>query len=449
MPKQPPTTSKQSQTSTRPPIVTIMGHVDHGKTSLLDYIRKTKVQAKEPGGITQHIGAYQIDNPQITFIDTPGHAAFESMRARGGKVADLVILVIAANEGFKPQTEESLQHIRDAQVPFLVAINKIDLPDANMVLVKSQLAEAGYPTEDQGGKIISIPVSAVTGQGVDQLLEMTALLAETLELKGDPQATLEAIVIESELDNSKGPVANLVIKNGSLKLKELIHAETINCKIKAMYNYLGKPVSQAGPSDPVQILGFSEVPPVGAQVHSGPASDLPAAVKPALPAIIPTFNMGSLPSEKILHAVVKSDVIGSGEAIKYSLPDGVVILFQDVGDISENEVMLAKTSGAQVIGFHVNIPKTVKELAETEEVKVKTFNIIYELLDYLKDERQRLIDPLYGLVVKSKAEILAEFKINKQRVVGGKVIEGELTKEDNLLILRNNQSPYRLPPVVY
>ncbi len=419
----------------RPPIVTIMGHVDHGKTSLLDYIRKTKVTEKESGGITQHINAYQIDNPAITFVDTPGHAAFEKMRARGGQVADLVVLVIAANEGIKPQTEESLQHINQAQVPFLVAINKMDLPGADAQQVKSQLVERGHPTEDQGGKVIAVPVSAVTGQGVDELLQMIALLAETLELKGDPQATLEAVVIESELDNRRGAIANLIVRNGSLKIGQAIHAETITGKIKAMFDYQGRPIKEAGPSQPVQILGFTEVPPVGAQVHSGLPTDLPIVQPSGLPAVPPP----TLNQEQKLPIIVKADVAGSSEAIINSLPKGIQLLAEGVGDISENDILLAKTSGAQVIGFHVSVPKSVTKLAETEEVTVKTFKIIYELFEYLADQYQRLIDPLYGIEVKAKAEILAEFKINKDRIAGGKVAEGELSKDHQVLLLRNGQ----------
>lgn len=417
---------------TRPPIVTIMGHVDHGKTSLLDYIRKTKVTDKEHGGITQHIGAYQIEDPKITFIDTPGHAAFSKMRARGGQTADIVVLVIAANEGFKPQTEESLQHINDAQVPFLVAINKIDLPEANVDMVKQLLSDHGHPTEDNGGQIIAVPVSATTGEGVDKLLESISLLAEMQELKADPKADLEAVIIESKLDKGKGPVANLVIRNGSLKVGEKMHAETIGGKIKALFDDHGNSIKEALPSQPVQVLGFSEVPPVGAQVHTGSPTDLPVVAEHNLPATFPQ----NLPKKKTLTVIIKADVAGSNEAIKHSLPDGITLINDGVGNMSDADIFLAKTTGAQVVGFNVQIPKSVAKLADAEKVTAVKFNVIYELLEYLSDQYKRLVDPLYGLEVEGKAEILAEFKIKKDRIAGAKMISGELTKEQNLQILR-------------
>ena len=422
---------------TRPPIVTIMGHVDHGKTSLLDYIRKTKVVDKEHGGITQHIGAYEIENPKITFIDTPGHAAFRDMRARGGKVADIVILVVAANDGVKPQTVESIEHIKAASVPFIVAINKIDMEGADVEKVKQELMEYDVIPDDKGGDIVTVSISAVQGTGVEQLLEMISLVAEMQELKAEPEATLEAVVIESELDKRRGPVVSLVVKNGSLKVGDTIHAEKIEAKVKALYNYLGESVQSAGPSRAVQILGFGEVPPVGAQVHSGSAKDLPVKQE-----TIQDLTGGTVVralDEKHLAVIIKSDVAGSVEAIRQAVPKDIVIIYEGVGGISEADVLLAKTTGAQVMGFNVMAPKSVLKLAEIEDVALKVFNVIYELLDYMEDQKQRLIDPLYGIIITAEAEVAAVFKINKMRIAGCKAVKGILLKDDLVLVMRNEQ----------
>lgn len=407
------------------------GHVDHGKTSLLDYIRQTKVVEKEHGGITQHIGAYQIDEPRITFIDTPGHAAFRDMRARGGKVADIVILVVAANDGVKPQTVESIEHIKEAGVPFIVAINKIDLEGADVDKVKQELIEHEVVPDDKGGEVVTVPISAVQGTGVEQLLEMISLVAEMHDLSSDPEGALEAVVIESELDKRRGPVASVVVKQGTLKTGDLMHAEVIEGKVKALFNYLGQPIDSVGPSGAAQVLGFNEVPPVGAQVHLGLPSELPVTQE--------TGGVSQVPDEKHLPVIIKTDVAGSAEAIRQEVPNDVVVVSEGVGEISEADILLAKTTGAQVAGFNVKAPKSVLKLAETEDVKVKSFKVIYNLLDYLEDQKQRLIDPLYGIVVTGEAEVAAEFKINKVRVAGCKLVKGQLLKDDSVLVMRNEE----------
>jgi translation initiation factor IF-2 len=416
----------------RPPIVTIMGHVDHGKTTLLDFIRKTKVAEKEHGGITQHIGAYQIENPRITFVDTPGHAAFSQMRARGGKVADLVVLVIAANEGIKPQTRECFEHIREAEVPFLVAINKIDLDGADVEMVKLQLTTEGYPPEDKGGKLVVVPISALSGAGVENLLEMIVLMAELEDLMVSSNDSLEAVVIESKLDKYKGPLASVVVQRGKILLGQDVHAETISGRVKALFDYLGKSVERAEPGDPVQILGFSSVLPVGALVHSGMASDLPVVVGGG-------GIKRPLSDNDHLGVVLKSDVAGSAEAIRGALPEGVVLMAEAVGNVSEADVLLAKTTGALVVGFNVTAGKSVVNLAGTEGVKIKLFKVIYDLLEFLRDEQQRLIDPLYGVEIFGKAVIQAEFKIKKNKIAGAKLTEGEIKKDDWLMLIRDGK----------
>lgn len=434
------TNSPSSTPSLRPPIVTVMGHVDHGKTSLLDYIRKTRIADKEHGGITQHIGAYQAVIPgekgttkYVTFIDTPGHAAFEKMRSRGGQVADIVVLVIAANEGLKPQTEESLKHIQTAQVPFIVALNKSDLPDANPDLVKNQLAERGYLTEDRGGQIMAIPVSAHTGQGVPELLESLLLVAEMEELTADPNGALQAVVIESHRDPRRGPLATLIIQNGRLQARQEIHADRVGGKVKAMFDHLGKPVTEALPSTPVLILGWDDVPPVGSLIAAGPVGQIdPIPFR----AVSPASQNNAASSFKV---ILKADTAGTLEALEHVVPAGVEILEKNLGAVNENDVLFAKTSNAQIISFNAEVPTRIVRSADTEGVTIQTFNIIYKLQEYLDDQLQRAIDPLYGKEILGQAEIRANFNINKQRIAGGKVISGEITSGGFILHSRNEQ----------
>lgn len=425
----------------------VLGHIDHGKTTLLDKIRQTNVVASEAGGITQHIGAYQVrvkerENrrvKKITFIDTPGHAAFSQMRSRGAKVADLVVLVVAADEGFKPQTGESLKHIKTAKIPYLVAINKVDLANINIKKVKKELAKNGIVVEDEGGKIVTVEVSAKTGKGINELLEMILLLAEMAELKGEPQGELEAVVIESKLDRARGPLATIIIRNGSLKIGDEIKVENVEAKIRAMFDENGRRVDVAGPSKPVEVLGFEEIPAIGGKV----ITEVPEK-EPSVPSVIrkvsetePKTPEGT--KENKLKIILKSDVAGTLEAILASLPENIEVVSSGVGDVNESDVLLASASGAEIIGFRVKISSAVKKLAQVEEVKVATYQVIYELLEEVEEKVLKIMEPTIDEEILGQAEIIAEFVVKKWRVAGAKVIEGRIGKKDKLHLKRGQE----------
>jgi translation initiation factor IF-2 len=452
-------TSKENKNSQRrPPIVTVMGHVDHGKTTLLDYIRKTRVVEKEHGGITQHIGAYQVvvgkgkQKPlverTITFIDTPGHAAFAKMRERGGSQADLVVLVIAANDGVKPQTEESLKHIVKAGVPFVVAANKIDLPEADLEKLKGQLVDLGYPPEDKGGKLVVVPASATKGEGVDKLLEKILSVSKGLELKADEKGTLEAVVIESELDKRRGAVATVVVKQGTLKVGDGVyvgpagvHTEN-KVKVRAMFDEEGKGVKEALPSQPVELLGFGQVPEVGSVISGeehlmkAPIGELGEVVEDEL---AKRQEMVLQEASESLVLILKTDAVGSLEALEEVLPGRVNLISTGVGEVTESDVMLAKATGAQVMGFGVEVPGSVARLAEVEKVRVKTYRIIYELLEEIEEQVKYLVDPRAGEEVVGKAKITAEFPYKNQRVAGAKVTEGKIDRKLKVHVMRGEE----------
>lgn len=386
----------------RSPIVTVMGHVDHGKTSLLDAIRKTNITAEEHGGITQHIGAYQISfkGKKITFIDTPGHVAFGKMRSRGAQVTDLVVLVIAANDGVKPQTKESLQHIKRAGVPFLVAINKIDLAGASSEMVKNQLAEESILVEGYGGDIVCVEVSAKQKKGLDEFLEMILLLNQMKPLEANPDGQLKAVIIESRLDAKQGPLATLLIKNGTLRIGDYLTAENIRGKVKAIRDEKGKKLSQAEPSKPVEILGFKQIPPVGSQVKRVKPDGKKATLK-ALKKTETTEKKNSQPeadrpldevsSEKLsdlsvtkIKIILKADTLGTLEAIQASLPTEVEVIFAGVGAVSESDVLLAIPTKSSIFAFNTKVPLKTVKLAKIERIKIKTYKIIYELLENLE-----------------------------------------------------------------
>ncbi len=429
-----------------------MGHVDHGKTTLLDKIRKTNVVAKEVGGITQHIGAYQVSftpkptthNPQpapqlITFIDTPGHAAFVKMRARGAEVTDLVILVVAADEGVKPQTLESLKHIKTARTPYLVAINKIDLPNVVIDQVKKELAKNDVQVEGFGGDIVAVPVSAKTGKGIDELLEMILLLAEMADLRSAPQAPLEAVVIESRLDRAKGPVATVLVKNGTLHLKDEIRAGKVRAKVKAMFDENQKSVKEAGPSKPVEVLGFKNLPLVGNKVVAEVAEKKPSVSSVTQKAAKTHPEATEEKEEKRLKIILKADVAGTMEAILSSLPEEVEVIFSGVGDINESDVLLASTTHSLLLGFNVKTPSQIKKLAQTEKVKIKTYNVIYELLEEVENQALKILEPTIDEEILGQAEIIAEFEVKKDRIAGCKVIEGRIAKGDKLHLKRGKK----------
>jgi len=433
----------------RPPIVVVLGHVDHGKTTLISKIYEKDLTRKEFGGISQHIGAYQIkilptgkqdksqkEKPKsITFIDTPGHVAFSKMRSRGANIADLAVLVVAADEGVKPQTLESLRHIQEAKIPFLVAINKIDLPAINLDWVKKNLAENGVLVEGYGGNIVSVPVSAKTGQGISDLLEMIILLGEMEELRGDPQGSLEAVIIESRLDSRKGPLGVILIRNGSLRVGDEIETEGIRGKIKAMVSDKGENLKIAGPSQPVEVLGFTQVPPVGARVNLAVSKEeLGTSVqKPKVRKEEPTAE------GKRLRIILKTDVRGTLEAILGSLPQEVETIFSEVGNINESDVLLAKTTGARLFGFNVKAPGAVKKLAESEGVKIKIYKIIYEFLEELEEEMRKMLEPTVNEEILGRAKIIAEFIVRNQRVAGCNVEEGEISKQNPLHLKRGEK----------
>jgi len=427
----------------RPPIVVVMGHIDHGKTSLLDKIRSAKVFEKEVGGITQHIGAYQVTVDQkegqsgkITFIDTPGHAAFINMRARGAQITDLVVLVVAATEGIMVQTKECISHIKKANLPFIVAMNKMDLPGANPDMVKGQLVELGFTPEEYGGDVMCIPVSAKSGLGLDKLLEMILLQSELMELKNEPEAPLEAAIIESRLDKSRGPVASTIIRKGTLSLGDIIYAEDVPCKVKAMVNYLGENVKTAAPSTPVEILGFEKTPQVGATISGSPTTPSKANIpKPD----VKISCDDSTEKTMRLPIVVKADVEGSLEALLDSFSDDVQVIFSGVGAVSDNDIFLAEASNAQIFAFNVSTPKFIQKLAENQKVKINESKIIYEIIEEIQSQVLKLLEPTIDETIIGEGFIKAEFKIEKVRIAGMQCTKGEIGKGDLIHLKRDGK----------
>mgnify|MGYP003973772101 CR=1 FL=1 len=437
----------------RPPVVTIMGHVDHGKTTLLDYIRKANVQAKEAGGITQHIGAYQIDHKgkKITFIDTPGHAAFAKMRQRGAQTTDIVVLVVAVNDGVKPQTIESIRHIKESNVSVVVAINKIDIKDTYPDMVKGELAEHDIMVTDMGGEIEAIELSAKTGKGVDKLLETVATMAELLELKADPVAPLEAVVIESSVDQHKGSVATVVVKQGTLsKRQELITEDgQITGRVRALADEQGQQLSDVLPGSPAEIQGFNEVPDVGSIIHDVAADYETAEVvkeaevketEAADPYAGWDFEAALVNEEKEkLKLIIKSDVRGTLEAILQTIDEeSAEIIHSGVGIVTESDVELATTTGARIIAFHTKVPNKVKKMAKLQEVKINEYKIIYKLIEDLQKQMLKLIEPTIGETQIGEAEILQIFEMKGRRIAGCKVTTGEIKKGDLLHIKRGD-----------
>ena len=424
----------------RPPVVTIMGHVDHGKTSLLDYIRKSRVVNHEAGGITQHIGAYQVTHEKklITFLDTPGHEAFTKIRARGASVTDIVVLVVAADEGVKPQTLEAIAHAKAAEVPIIVAINKMDKPEANPDRVMQELAGHGLAPEDWGGDTIYTKVSAHTGEGVPNLLEMILMQAEVLDLKANPNRPAKAVVIESRLDKGRGAVGSIVVTNGTLKLGDPLVSGTSFGKVRAMYDETGKSVSEAGPSKPIEVLGFGSVPSAGENVSvvseesvARKASDLALTAKReenrrtsriSLEEMFSKMKSGDI-SE--LRIVLKGDVQGSIEAIADSLEKikhdevKVNVIHKAVGGISESDISLAAASEALVIGFNVRPMENAKQLSNQENVQIKTYNVIYELIDDVKRAMEGLLSPEVKESVLGQAEVREVFSLSKAGTIAG------------------------------
>lgn len=420
----------------RPPVVAVLGHVDHGKTSLLDRIRKTHVADRETGGITQAIGAYQIDfkGKKITFIDTPGHAAFNKMRARGGQAADLVILVVAVDDGVMPQTIESIGHIQEANVPFLVAINKTDLPSSDIEKVKGQLAENGVYLEGYGGDVVAVPVSAKTGAGVDELLEMIGLLSQIHEIKGDPNAPLQAVVIESKKEKA-GSVGTVVVKNGSLSVGDQILAGGVEAKVRGLMDENGKRLSRIGPGEAAEVLGFVTPPPVGAEVLGVTLTNKPQEAM--APVKIPVLTEEE---EKKFKIILKTDTRGSLEALLGSLGDEVYVVSQGVGEIVEADIFLAKVVKARVYGFRIKVSPQVQKRADDEKVEIRIFNLIYQFLESIQDDTEKALHPRVEEKVMGKAEVIAEFFVAGSRIAGCKVLDGKLVQGMNAHLNRGEKT---------
>jgi translation initiation factor IF-2 len=449
-----------SQLQPRPPVVTVMGHVDHGKTSLLDYIRKTRVAEKEFGGITQHIGAYQVttSHGKLTFLDTPGHEAFTAMRARGAQVTDIVILVVAADDGVMPQTIEAINHARAANVPIIVAVNKIDKPEADPERVKRELANHGLVPEEWGGQTIFVPTSAKKGTGVDQLLEMTALQAEVLELRANPNRAAKGVIIESRLDKGRGPVATVLVQNGTLREGDAVVVGAHSGRIRALIDPTGKKVKAAGPSDPVEILGLSGVPAAGdvlvavsderkaRQIAAMRAEKDRAKVKTATRVTLESLHRQIQAGEvKELRLVLKADVQGSVEALTESLErlgtDEVKlkVIHASVGAITESDVMLASASNAIVIGFNVRPDAKAAQQAQANGVDVRTYHVIYEVINDVKAALAGMLAPEIRETVLGRAQVRQIFMISKLGPVAGSyVAEGKVVRGARVRVRRGD-----------
>ncbi len=444
----------------RAPVVTIMGHVDHGKTSLIDYIRKAKVAEGEAGGITQHIGAYQVSVPagKITFIDTPGHEAFTAMRARGAQVTDIVILVVAADDGVKPQTIEAINHAKAAEVPLIVAINKIDKPGINLEDIKRQLSEQGLLAEDWGGDTMMAPVSAMTGEGIDGLLEMVLLQSEVLELKANPNKLATGYVIEARLEKGRGTVVTAVIQEGTLKKGDPVVAGLEGGRARALHDYTGKVIKEAGPSTPVEIIGFSGVPAAGDLIHALASDkdvqrvmenrgleDKASQVAPPKMASLEDLFAKIQEEEKVeLRVVMKSDVDGSIEALRGSLENlstdkvTLKILHSSVGAITESDVRLAQASNAIIVGFNVRPETKARKEAEQSGIDLKVYRVIYEAIDDIKKAMEGLLDPTYEEEYLGRAEVRDVFSVSKiGSIAGTSVVDGKVLRGCQIRVLRD------------
>ena len=446
----------------RPPVVTIMGHVDHGKTSLLDAIRQTNVIATEAGGITQHIGAYQVEvnGQKITFLDTPGHEAFTAMRARGAQVTDIAILVVAADDGVMPQTVEAIDHAKAAGVPIVVAINKVDKPEANPERVKQQLAEHGLLCEEWGGDTICVPISAKRREGIPSLLENLLVVAEMAELKANPNRRAVGAVIEAELDNTRGPLATILIQSGTLKVGDSVAVGNTWGKVKTMFNDKGKRIKRAEPATPVEVLGLNAVAQAGdtlttvaderaaraliekrrqEQAGQGPAPSR----APTLDDLFARIKEGQM---KELNLILKTDVQGSIEPLKNSVERlgsaevKVRVIRSGSGNITESDVLLAIASKAIIIGFNTTPEPGARRLAETEGVDIRSYDVIYNLVEDIQKAMTGMLEPVYQAVVEGHAEVIAVFSVRKHgKVAGARVTEGKLTRGASARLIRNGQ----------
>jgi translation initiation factor IF-2 len=451
----------------RPPVVCILGHVDHGKTSLLDAIRKANVASGEAGGITQHIGAYQIEfnGRKITFLDTPGHAAFSKMRARGADVTDIAVLVVAADDGFMPQTDEALKHAQNAKVALIVAVNKMDVKGANLDQVKAQMQQRNIAPEDWGGETITVPVSAIKGQGVDSLLEMILLQADVLELKANPKAEASGVIIESQVDVGRGPLATVIVQRGTLRVGDSLVCGPHFAKVRAMFNDKGENLKEAAPATPVRVIGWSGTPDSGATFkavkNAREAEKLAEEAQHQLRKVTTTSD--AAPKEvsveqlfaniaatqaKVLKLIIKTDVFGSSEAIRTIL-EGIKttkvtleIVSTDVGLVTKNDVLMASAAGAVIIGFNTKLENGVTPLAKHHGVRVETYSIIYELGDKVRDMMADLLEPDLKETKTGAAEVRQVFPLAKGFVAGCLVTEGKITRNASARLRRGKEVVY-------
>jgi translation initiation factor IF-2 len=457
-------TRNEDNTIVIPPVVTIMGHVDHGKTSLLDTIRKTKVAAGEAGGITQHIGAYQVevDGKKITFLDTPGHEAFTAMRARGAQVTHIAIIVVAADDGVMPQTREAIDHALAAKVPIIIALNKIDKADANPDFVKQQLYDIGVVIEEFGGDVICVPVSARKGTGIDDLLEMILLVAEVQDIRANPNRPATGVIIEAKLEKSSGAVATVLIQQGTLKMGDNIVVGSMSGKVRAMFNDRGKRIQKAPPSTPVSILGLPEVPQAGdrLEVVADERKAKQAASKIAEQRRNESMPLGQVSLDtlymqmqegkvKELNVVLKCDVQGSAEAIKNALSKlgeeniKVRLIHEGIGNINETDVHLAEASDAVIIGFNVKADGAAQRLAQKENVEIRYYEIIYKLTDDIQAALTGLLEPTFREVIEGHAEVQQIFKAGKNIFIAGcRVTNGKITRSSQARVQRENEMVY-------
>jgi len=449
----------------RPPVVTMLGHVDHGKTSLLDAIRETNVAGGEEGGITQGIGAYQVEHKKgkITFLDTPGHAAFTSMRARGAQGADIVVLVVAADDGVMPQTREAASHAKAARVPIVVALNKMDLPSANPERAKQQLAEIDLVPDEWDGDIIVVPVSATKKQGLEDLMEAILLVADNKNINANPYGDVFGTVVEAELDKFRGVMATLLLQNGTIKVGDTILAGKVHGRIKAMFDFLGNRIKTAGPSTPIAVMGLNEVPRAGdifRRVESekearaivdemGEEEGGRRMIKRAT--LEDLFSRLQAGEEAELRLIVKADVQGSLEPIVNSIneiaekqPDvSIQILHQEAGDVTESDVMLAAASDAIVIGFTVDSDNAAKRLAEAEGVSIRLYTIIYRLLEDIEKALKGLLEPEMVEKTVGQAKVLATFSVSRFKVAAGcRVLDGEIRRNGKIRVIRDNKTMF-------
>ncbi len=445
----------------RAPIVTVMGHVDHGKTSLLDAIRSTAVAAGERGGITQHIGASEIvrDDKKVVFLDTPGHEAFTAMRARGAKVTDIAIIVVAADDGVMPQTLEAISHARAARVPIIIALNKIDKPDANLDRVKTELTEANVVIEEYGGDVPLVPVSAKTGQGLDDLFDMVLLVADLQELKANPKREAVGTIIEAELDKGRGPVATVVVQTGTLRIGNIVVVGKTYGKVKALENAAGKRILKAGPSSAALVLGLDDVPQAGdilrvvadekiarsmvEQTRNVAAAQAGTSQKATLEDLFNQFQEGQ---SKELRIILKSDVSGSLGAITHALGQiisdevRISVLHEGTGDITDNDILLASASNAIVVGFNTKLDPQARRTAEAEKVDVRLYDIIYKLTDDIEAALKGMLEPEIVEQVEGRAEVRQIFRVGKSTVIAGSVVtDGHIPRTAGVRVYRNGK----------